>query len=223
MDLPEHFLKADENGCKGYGDWGFMSTTSNREVATNYCGAKAQKSNARVFQICTNSVDRAANIQEYSQYPGERGYLWQPLSFLQPSGARAVEVTQNGPLECIDMRMNADGGALTLEELIGMKGKTRIKAFKNLLVELEGRLLDVSRQAEVDQDLDAIVTIKSGKRTRGYCTKIICSLILSECKEIIKQHEKKEPDIYSRNPDFRWLNEEMMQTWRLDCASGSYG
>ena len=33
MALPESFYKADGSGCKGYAEWGFLSTTSNRAIA----------------------------------------------------------------------------------------------------------------------------------------------------------------------------------------------
>jgi hypothetical protein len=33
MALPEKFYKRDENGCRGYTEWGFLSTTSNRATA----------------------------------------------------------------------------------------------------------------------------------------------------------------------------------------------
>ncbi len=33
MALPEKFYKGDENGCRGYTEWGFLSTTSNRAIA----------------------------------------------------------------------------------------------------------------------------------------------------------------------------------------------
>ena len=32
MDLPKEFLAADPRGCKGFVEWGFMSTTSNEQV-----------------------------------------------------------------------------------------------------------------------------------------------------------------------------------------------
>ena len=31
--LPESFCQADGNGCRGYTEWGFLSTTSSRAVA----------------------------------------------------------------------------------------------------------------------------------------------------------------------------------------------
>ena len=36
MDLPDCFRVADENGCKGFTEWGFMSTTANNAVAVQY-------------------------------------------------------------------------------------------------------------------------------------------------------------------------------------------
>jgi hypothetical protein len=32
MELPKGFFTADPNGCKGFVEWGFMSTTSDKEV-----------------------------------------------------------------------------------------------------------------------------------------------------------------------------------------------
>jgi hypothetical protein len=32
-ELPESFFHIDANGCRGYAEWGFLSTTSNKEVA----------------------------------------------------------------------------------------------------------------------------------------------------------------------------------------------
>jgi len=43
MDLPEGFWKADENGCRGYTEYGFMSTTSNKATALEYSGAKEKR------------------------------------------------------------------------------------------------------------------------------------------------------------------------------------
>ncbi len=32
MDLPKEFFAADPQGCKGFVEWGFMSTTSNEQA-----------------------------------------------------------------------------------------------------------------------------------------------------------------------------------------------
>ena len=40
LELPDSFTTADENGCKGYCEFGFMSTTADRKVAVQYSGVK---------------------------------------------------------------------------------------------------------------------------------------------------------------------------------------
>jgi hypothetical protein len=39
-DLPASFFKADDNGCRGYTEYGFMSTTSSKATALQYSGAR---------------------------------------------------------------------------------------------------------------------------------------------------------------------------------------
>ncbi len=103
MEMPERFSKVDEDtgGC-GYTEWGFMSTTANKNVAIQYSGVDAGKPRATVFCIRPSSIDRGASISEFSQcarlldacsgfalmtlrcrYPGEEEFLWPPCSFLQ--------------------------------------------------------------------------------------------------------------------------------------------
>lgn len=45
VDLPEEFWRSDENGCRGYTEYGFMSTTSNKATALEYSGAKEKRPN----------------------------------------------------------------------------------------------------------------------------------------------------------------------------------
>ncbi len=40
VSLPESFFHTDTNGCRGFAQWGFMSTTSKREVQFNYLWQK---------------------------------------------------------------------------------------------------------------------------------------------------------------------------------------
>ena len=72
MDLPDCFLQSDENGCCGYVEWGFMSTTTDRGIAVQYSGVKQGRPKATVMVIHPSSVDRGACIVEFSQYPGEK-------------------------------------------------------------------------------------------------------------------------------------------------------
>jgi hypothetical protein len=35
--LPDSFFQTDANGCRGYAEWGFLSTTSNETIAVEVC------------------------------------------------------------------------------------------------------------------------------------------------------------------------------------------
>ena len=71
MRLPDCFYRADASGCRGFAEWGFMSTTSRREVAVLYSGVGEGKPLPTVFEIRAGAVDRGACIRDLSQYPGE--------------------------------------------------------------------------------------------------------------------------------------------------------
>jgi hypothetical protein len=70
MEMPDSFFKPDENGCRGFAEWGFMSTTSDKSIAIQYSGVKEGRPTAMILVLRTNATDRGASIQEFSQYPG---------------------------------------------------------------------------------------------------------------------------------------------------------
>jgi hypothetical protein len=70
-ELPESFHKTDEHGCRGYMEYGFLSTTSHRETAVEYSGAGEGKPLPMVIQTRASSIDRGACIKDLSQYPEE--------------------------------------------------------------------------------------------------------------------------------------------------------
>lgn len=67
LDLPDCFRKGDSKGCKGYTEWGFMSTTADKAVAIQYSGVSKGRPKAMVMEIEPNAVDRGACIKDFSQ------------------------------------------------------------------------------------------------------------------------------------------------------------
>jgi hypothetical protein len=68
MELPAGFYRADGRGCSGFAEWGFMSTTRNKEVALSYSGVKEKRPAPTVLVMRTSAVDRGACIKDYSQH-----------------------------------------------------------------------------------------------------------------------------------------------------------
>jgi hypothetical protein len=70
-DLPESFFKSHANGGRGFTEWGFMSTTSEKQVAIYYSfvGSRdiAHVSPPMVLELTVNAIDRGACIKVYIQ------------------------------------------------------------------------------------------------------------------------------------------------------------
>ena len=103
MELPESFLKADGHGCRGYMEWGFLSTTSSKRTAVEYSGVAEGKPLPMVLSARVGAIDRGARIADLSQYPGEVEYLWVPCSFIEPMGDHAVVVVE----QCLDQHLKS--------------------------------------------------------------------------------------------------------------------
>jgi hypothetical protein len=99
--LPRGFFKSDQNGCRGFVEWGFMSTTEHKDVAIDYSEARKKAggdesalgwtgtghgSIPMVLVVRVSAVDRGACIRDFSQYMDEVEYLWVPGSYLQQVG-----------------------------------------------------------------------------------------------------------------------------------------
>jgi hypothetical protein len=73
--LDQNWLNKDQRGCRGGVELGFLSTTTNREIALEYSGVANRR--GIIMDIDVGSVDCGAELDFLSQYPGA----------LMPSGA----------------------------------------------------------------------------------------------------------------------------------------
>ncbi len=136
LELPESFTIADENGCKGWTEFGFMSTTADRAVAVQYSGVKDRKPQASIMEIRPNAVDRGADISEFSQYPGEREFLFVPMSYVQGEERCRMEVGPGGGvLKVFSVSISINLKTETVEELMGKKKSMHVTAFKSVIEE----------------------------------------------------------------------------------------
>lgn len=86
VSLPSSFTEPDQYNCRGMTDWGFWSSTKDKKVALDFSGLRENKPRPMVLEFKPTVVDRGANVQEFSQYPGEQETLYLPCSYVQPHG-----------------------------------------------------------------------------------------------------------------------------------------
>ena len=140
MELPDTFFVPSQHcitpNALGYCEFAFMSTTQDRSVAVQYSGVRDNKPKASIMEIHPNSVDRGADISEFSQYPAEKEFLIVPYSFVQGDGRQRTEITDGGGvLTVISARVNINLKTETLEQLLGKKKSMHIAAFKSVIDE----------------------------------------------------------------------------------------
>ncbi len=100
MSLPRCFYKTNENGCRGFTEWGFMSTTSDRKVILPQDSAKRQYCRGnlscrlqhhdvptRKFPSVTNSAVLAARRQVAIKYSGVKDSQALPMVLVIRTGA----------------------------------------------------------------------------------------------------------------------------------------
>ena len=197
--FPAEFYKADENGRRGFAEWGFMSTTANRDIAVMYSGAKKGMPMATVLQIRTSAVNRPACIEMFSQYAHEREYLWVPLSYMQPEGTQMREVTKHGIVVAVDVAVSANGLAATTDDLVGKKKQTHIRAFESIVDELR---VTLTREA-------------GDRRSNADGARDMVDSILREVEERLAQHKEADPLLYLDAIKFREMNHEMLEVRRF--------
>jgi hypothetical protein len=146
MELPDTFFVPSEfcvpsricmtPNALGYTEFGFMSTTQERSVAVQYSGVRDNKPKASIMEIHPNSVDRGADISDFSQYPSEKEFLIVPYSFVQGDGRQRTEITDGGGvLTVISVNVNINLKTETLEQLKGKKKSMHLTAYKSLIDE----------------------------------------------------------------------------------------
>ncbi len=189
LELPDSFSKADANGCSGYCEFGFMSTTADRAVAVQYSGIKDRKPQASILEIHPNSIDRGADISEFSQYPDEKEFLFVPMSYVQREERCRVEVGPGGGvLKVISVRININLKTETVEQLRGKKRSMHVTAFKSVIDETKQWL-----QSYAEEDGRATARATTDQSYRNCNISEFISKAIEQLQEI-KDADAKLPD-----------------------------
>ena len=125
MLLPDQFWKSN-GSFRGGVEWGFMSTTTNRQVSIQYSGVDKQR--GTVFEIVAGRIDIGADLAWLSQYPAEAEYLFPPLSCLEVIDEPYVEAG----VIVVPLRVNMNTKGVTVEQLLERRKLLHISMVKNL-------------------------------------------------------------------------------------------
>ena len=109
----------NELGVRGGIEYGFSSTTTDKEQAILYASAGAKPGDAMtIFEMRMGMVDRGADLTWLSQYPHEKEVLLPPLT-----GVEALQSDVEGNMLVIMSRFSLNMSALTLEQVLSRRKK----------------------------------------------------------------------------------------------------
>jgi hypothetical protein len=206
MRMPKQFFKCDENCLyKGYVEWGFMSTTSKKDVAIQYTGVAVGKKLPTLLQFSPAAIDHGADVSCFSQYPNEKEFLWNPCSLIEPSGERYMEVTPDGIVTIVPVRANMNVRTMTLQEILEQKKQMHLTSFKYLLVEIKNEIDALSKDPSLDKRLMQDISVEDDS------VQLFVQSITEECEQAYFRHEQRPNDEFVDDLTYRCLVVEMLE------------
>ena len=109
--LPAEFWEASDANVRGGCEFGFLSTTLEKEVASNYAASSGKA--GILFEMQMGMIDRGASLGWLSQYPEEAEILFAPLSGLEVMGTRV-----QGAVLVVEVRLSINLNNATIEEVV---------------------------------------------------------------------------------------------------------
>ncbi len=217
LEFPDRFTRADKDcgtpNALGFLEYGFMSTTAEKNVAVQYSGVKQGKPRASILQISPNSVDRGADISEFSQYPGEKEFLFVPYSFIQGEGRQRTEVVAGGGvLTVVPVRVNINLKTETVDELKEKKKRLHLVSARAMVEEVRYELGEWAKSTEAAVRLQKDPTQESWYQDKPISTATLADIIVKQCEDVVKRHEAATLQEYVDDGSFRALVGEMLDT-----------
>jgi ankyrin repeat protein len=214
LEFPERFTRPDP-GCKtpnalGFLEYGFMSTTADKSIAVQYSGVEEGKPKAGILQIRPNSVDRGADISEFSQYPAEKEYLFVPYSFVQGEGRQRTEVTAGGGiLTVVPVHVNINLKTETVDELKAKKKRLHLASARAVLEEVRYELEQWAASAESSERLQRDPTRNHGGT---FTAATFVAKLMEQCDAVVERHKATGVEEFVDDGVFRALVSEVLDT-----------
>mmetsp|Transcript_11745 Transcript_11745/g.26978 ORF Transcript_11745/g.26978 Transcript_11745/m.26978 type:complete len:844 (-) Transcript_11745:27-2558(-) len=207
--LPAGFY-GEDGGVKGFTELGFMSTTTDKDVAIEYSKMKEGNPLATVLSMQCGAVDRAANIQELSQYPREKEYLWVPLSYIEPQGDQHILVSIDGAVTVIPVRTNSNLKAETVEEIEKRRKDMCMAAYNFNKQDLHIKLSQLSSSTKFEQR--NIDVLDKGSKN------LVIESIKANYEQLGQRIEEKESTAFHRDENYRAIFTEIIETksWAVE-------
>jgi hypothetical protein len=172
--------------------------------------------------ITPSSVDRGACIEQFSQYPSEKEYLYVPMSFLQPlAGAddNFLIPASRGFVNAYSVRINCNLKSETVDQLVSKKKDMHIAAFAAAVDEIwneiqaESERCDITSRLLRDRTRHQRDTGLGGVEGKGsWDVTDVLSCIMCQCNVVLQRHKALPPADFVDDSNFRSLVADVLNT-----------
>jgi hypothetical protein len=158
--------------------------------------------------IETSSIDRGADISEFSQYPGEKEFLYLPCSFVQRAQqcAGRVAIVDGGLVTFVPVKVNLNLKTETVEELKEKKKRLHLVSARAMVEEVRYELGEWAKSEEA----------KSRGQRDVWCNDndigFLVDQIVWQCQNVVERHKAATSEDYVDDGTFRALVGEILDT-----------
>jgi len=182
MSLPENFLRRDAFGFRGGVKWGFMSTSSARDLAVQYSTASTATLPI-LFECDVGQVDRGADLKFLSQYPRESEILFPPMSNLEVIGEPRVENLRGLAVMVVGVRVSVNLKIQRREELEGRRKALFLATLRNSVQEANREVERLTRTQHTNNRL-----LKA-----SHWVSFVKKVVSRDCEGVLRSFEAREP------------------------------
>lgn len=123
MKLPKAFTEKNEFNVRGGVEYGFMSTTADKNVAMMFAKDGDTKTASTLVTANMGMISRGASLDWLSQYPHEQEILLPPLTAMEVVDITDFEDEGKFQIRKLTVRLDTNMMSMTLEKLLGMRKK----------------------------------------------------------------------------------------------------
>ena len=129
------------------------------------------------------------------------------------AGEEYVEVTPEGPVRMIPVRVNVNQLALTCEKIVSQKKELHIQSFEYAVQALRQQLMSEEKRfaARFSQDSSSLAC----KNEKVDSLERLADGIMEECHQVLEKHREYNPEAVLDDDLFRCLVHEMLSAVRM--------
>ncbi len=135
---------------------------------------------------------------------------------VEPGGEERLEVTKEGVVSILPVRMNMNVKTMMVEEIEGQKKRMHLASFRYLLGEIKQNLIKLSRGEQISERLKKDITSEENTIEE------LVESILSECLQTFESHKEKDNDQLIEDQTFRGLVVEMLEIKMMAISKFQY-